>query len=196
MNAATSGGGGSNSNDSGSGSGGATAAAIANGAAGRPDAATGGSSDSGAAVSPVIRSLPPENDPPASFFAATRRVLTFIRFSHTVFALPFALGSMLVAAHGWPAWDGRAHRAGDGLRADRGDDFQPAGRLGDSTSAIRAPPAGIGSCRGPWRRRCSSLVPARSSPRRRGSIRSASRFRRSRCVIVFFYSLTKRFTDR
>ena len=32
------------------------------------------------------------------------RVLTFIRFSHTVFALPFALGSMLVAAHGRPGW--------------------------------------------------------------------------------------------
>lgn len=30
------------------------------------------------------------------------RALTFIRFSHTVFALPFALGSMLVAAGGWP----------------------------------------------------------------------------------------------
>jgi 4-hydroxybenzoate polyprenyltransferase len=31
------------------------------------------------------------------------RVLKFIRFSHTVFALPFALGSMLVAAHGLPS---------------------------------------------------------------------------------------------
>jgi len=31
------------------------------------------------------------------------RVLTFIRFSHTVFALPFALGSMFVAARGLPA---------------------------------------------------------------------------------------------
>ncbi len=31
------------------------------------------------------------------------RLLRFIRFSHTVFALPFALGSMLVAARGWPA---------------------------------------------------------------------------------------------
>lgn len=30
------------------------------------------------------------------------RVLAFIRFSHTLFALPFALGSMFVAAHGWP----------------------------------------------------------------------------------------------
>jgi len=35
------------------------------------------------------------------------RFLTFIRFSHTVFALPFALGSMIVAASstgGWPGW--------------------------------------------------------------------------------------------
>ena len=32
------------------------------------------------------------------------RVLTFIRFSHTVFALPFALGSMIVAANGFPSW--------------------------------------------------------------------------------------------
>ncbi|HLB33566.1 MAG: hypothetical protein A3F67_03865 [Verrucomicrobia bacterium RIFCSPHIGHO2_12_FULL_41_10] len=30
--------------------------------------------------------------------------LTFIRFSHTLFALPFALGSMVIAAHGWPGW--------------------------------------------------------------------------------------------
>ncbi len=30
--------------------------------------------------------------------------LRFIRFSHTVFALPFALGSMLAAAHGLPGW--------------------------------------------------------------------------------------------
>ncbi|KAB2646904.1 MAG: 4-hydroxybenzoate octaprenyltransferase [Verrucomicrobia bacterium] len=32
------------------------------------------------------------------------RLLSFIRFSHTIFALPFALGSMLVAAQGWPEW--------------------------------------------------------------------------------------------
>jgi 4-hydroxybenzoate polyprenyltransferase len=31
-----------------------------------------------------------------------KKFLTFIRFSHTLFALPFALGSMIVAAHGWP----------------------------------------------------------------------------------------------
>jgi len=32
------------------------------------------------------------------------KALKFIRFSHTVFALPFALGSMFVAAHGLPSW--------------------------------------------------------------------------------------------
>jgi 4-hydroxybenzoate polyprenyltransferase len=32
------------------------------------------------------------------------RALAFIRFSHTVFALPFAVGSMVVAAGGWPGW--------------------------------------------------------------------------------------------
>ena len=36
-------------------------------------------------------------------FPALRRTLTFIRFSHTLFALPFALGSMLVAANGFPS---------------------------------------------------------------------------------------------
>lgn len=32
------------------------------------------------------------------------RALRFVRFSHTIFALPFALGSMLVAARGVPEW--------------------------------------------------------------------------------------------
>lgn len=37
-------------------------------------------------------------------FDRLQRALTFIRFSHTVFALPFALGAMLVAAGGLPGW--------------------------------------------------------------------------------------------
>lgn len=32
------------------------------------------------------------------------RVLEFIRFSHTIFALPFALGAMIAAARGLPGW--------------------------------------------------------------------------------------------
>jgi 4-hydroxybenzoate polyprenyltransferase len=31
-----------------------------------------------------------------------QRILKFVRFSHTVFALPFAIGSMIVASHGLP----------------------------------------------------------------------------------------------
>ncbi len=40
----------------------------------------------------------------ASSLAPVSRALTFIRFSHTVFALPFALGSMLAASHDRPGW--------------------------------------------------------------------------------------------
>src|SRR5256885_4764605 len=32
------------------------------------------------------------------------RFLRVIRLSHTVFALPFALGALVVAANGWPSW--------------------------------------------------------------------------------------------
>ena len=32
------------------------------------------------------------------------RFLLLIRFSHTIFALPFALGALVVAANGWPSW--------------------------------------------------------------------------------------------
>lgn len=37
-------------------------------------------------------------------FATAGRFLQFIRFSHTIFALPFALGAMFVAARGFPAF--------------------------------------------------------------------------------------------
>ena len=40
-------------------------------------------------------------------FALLRKWSSFIRFSHTLFALPFALAAMAVAArqnHGWPGW--------------------------------------------------------------------------------------------
>ena len=32
------------------------------------------------------------------------RFLKLISFSHTIFALPFALGALVVAANGWPSW--------------------------------------------------------------------------------------------
>jgi 4-hydroxybenzoate polyprenyltransferase len=41
---------------------------------------------------------------PPTVLGAVSRGLTFIRFSHTLFALPFALGSMLAASRGRPGW--------------------------------------------------------------------------------------------
>lgn len=40
-------------------------------------------------------------------FSSLRKWAEFVKFSHTLFALPFALASMVVAArdtHGWPGW--------------------------------------------------------------------------------------------
>lgn len=44
-----------------------------------------------------------EKLPPPAPPSALTRLLRLIRFSHTVFALPFALGALLVAAHGRPS---------------------------------------------------------------------------------------------
>jgi 4-hydroxybenzoate polyprenyltransferase len=48
--------------------------------------------------------MPIMRAPATAFFAVAGRGLTFIRFSHTLFALPFALGSMLAASRGRPGW--------------------------------------------------------------------------------------------
>ena len=51
--------------------------------------------------------LPPVSPARFSLFAAIRRWAEFVRFTHTIFALPFALASMAVAARpdrGWPGW--------------------------------------------------------------------------------------------
>jgi 4-hydroxybenzoate polyprenyltransferase len=45
--------------------------------------------------------------PPSSIFGLLQKWGSFVRFSHTIFALPFALAAMCVAArdnHGWPGW--------------------------------------------------------------------------------------------
>src|SRR4249920_1024635 len=42
-----------------------------------------------------------------SMFATVKKWGSFVRFSHTIFALPFALAAMAVAARdnrGWPGW--------------------------------------------------------------------------------------------
>jgi 4-hydroxybenzoate polyprenyltransferase len=40
----------------------------------------------------------------ATPFVSLRRTLEMIKFSHSVFALPFALLSLVLAAGGWPSW--------------------------------------------------------------------------------------------
>src|SRR5206468_8165379 len=45
--------------------------------------------------------------PSKSPFSAVEKLSSFIKFSHTIFALPFALAAMMVAARdnrGWPGW--------------------------------------------------------------------------------------------
>lgn len=49
----------------------------------------------------ILKILQTKNNKLRTSFA---NFLTFIRFSHTLFALPFALGAMIVAARGWPGW--------------------------------------------------------------------------------------------
>src|SRR5215208_4331972 len=44
---------------------------------------------------------------PNLMFSMLQKWASFVRFSHTVFALPFALAAMVVAARenrGWPGW--------------------------------------------------------------------------------------------
>jgi 4-hydroxybenzoate polyprenyltransferase len=45
--------------------------------------------------------------PPSSILSSVKKWLSFVRFSHTLFALPFALAAMAIAAReqrGWPGW--------------------------------------------------------------------------------------------
>jgi 4-hydroxybenzoate polyprenyltransferase len=45
-----------------------------------------------------------QSSPEPSLGESFRNTLKFIRFSHTIFAMPFALGSLLAAAGGLPSW--------------------------------------------------------------------------------------------
>ncbi|ADV62093.1 4-hydroxybenzoate polyprenyltransferase [Isosphaera pallida ATCC 43644] len=58
-----------------------------------------------ASLSPV--GSPSAADPPANLWQATRRALEMIKFSHTLFALPFALLGAALAAKGPDGWRGR-----------------------------------------------------------------------------------------
>jgi 4-hydroxybenzoate polyprenyltransferase len=133
--------------------------------------------------------------------SAVRKWGDFIRFSHTVFALPFALAGMAVAARdnrGWPggrtfalilaamvcartcamAFNRIADRNFDALNPRTADRHLPTGRVSLTGAIVLCALAGAG------------LV-------------LASRFLNPLCyylspvalVVICFYSLTKRFTD-
>ncbi len=127
-----------------------------------------------------------------------REYFEFVRFSHTIFALPFAFGSMLVAAHGIPEWRivglilaamvcARTAAMGFNRIADRRIDAL------NPRTAQRHLPAGKISVTGAW-----CLVIGSGT----GLIVS-SYFINEICfflspvalVVIFFYSLTKRFTS-
>lgn len=131
----------------------------------------------------------------------TRKYFEFVRFSHTVFALPFALASMALAARenrGWPGWQvfllilaamvcARTAAMGFNRIVDRKFDAQnprtcgrhlPAGKISSLGAWGLVIGASLGLVAASWfiNRICFALSPVA-------------------LAIVFFYSLTKRFTD-
>jgi 4-hydroxybenzoate polyprenyltransferase len=139
--------------------------------------------------------------PLSSLFSALRRWAGFVKLSHTVFALPFAVASMAVAArgnHGWPGWRkfllilaamfcARTCAMSFNRIADREYD------AANPRTAGRHLPAGTVSAAGAW---VLCLTGA-------AGLVAASWLINDLCaalsplalVIVCFYSLTKRFTD-
>lgn len=145
-----------------------------------------------------------EGQPPSSSvrpLAALRKWGGFVRFSHTIFALPFALAAMLVAARehrGWPGWrtfglilaamvcartcamafNRIVDRKFDALNPRTANRHLPAGAISLLSAALLCGLSGVG------------LV-------------AASYFLNPLCfwlspvalIVICFYSLTKRFTD-
>jgi len=134
-------------------------------------------------------------------FSTIRKWAEFVRFSHTVFALPFALASMVVAARdtkGWPGWQkfllilaamvcARTCAMAFNRIVDRHFDAQ------NPRTANRHLPAGQISVASAW---ALCILSG-------GGLVAVTFFINSICfylspvalAVVCFYSLTKRFTD-
>ncbi len=134
-------------------------------------------------------------------FGEIRKWLEFVRFSHTVFALPFALASMLIAAranHGWPGARpffliliamvcARTCAMAFNRIVDRKFDKE------NPRTSIRHLPTGAISVASAWTLWTVSAV----------GLVAAAWFLNKACFylspaalfVVCFYSLTKRFTD-
>ena len=134
-------------------------------------------------------------------FPILKKWASFVRFSHTVFALPFALAAMLVAARenrGWPgarvfglilaamvcartcamAFNRIADRKFDALNPRTQNRHLPAGRISLAGAMLLCALSAAGLVAASWLLNplCFYLSPVA-------------------LVIVCFYSLTKRFTD-
>ena len=134
-------------------------------------------------------------------FSAIRKWAEFVRFSHTIFALPFALAAMAVAAretHGWPGWrtfglilaamvcartcamafNRIVDRKFDALNPRTAGRHLPTGRvsLAGAVAFCGASGAGLVVASHALNSLCFYLSPVA-------------------LVVICFYSLTKRFTD-
>ena len=134
-------------------------------------------------------------------FNGLLRFLSFVRFSHTLFALPFALAAMAVAArdnHGWPGWrvfglilaamvcartcamsfNRIVDRKFDPLNPRTAGRHLPTGQISLSGAVILCVASAIGLVVASFflNRLCFLLSPVA-------------------LVVICFYSLTKRFTD-
>jgi len=134
-------------------------------------------------------------------FSIIQKWAAFVRFSHTVFALPFALAAMLVAARdhrGWPGWkifglilaamvcartcamafNRIVDRKFDALNPRTAKRHLPAGQISLASAVLLCGISGAGLMVASW---CLNPLCFYLSP--------------VALVLVCFYSLTKRFTD-
>jgi len=137
----------------------------------------------------------------AKMFSIIQKWAAFVRFSHTVFALPFALAAMLVAARdhrGWPGWkifglilaamvcartcamafNRIVDRKFDALNPRTAKRHLPAGQISLASAVLLCGISGAGLMVASW---CLNPLCFYLSP--------------VALVLVCFYSLTKRFTD-
>ena len=130
-----------------------------------------------------------------------RKYFEFVRFSHTVFALPFTLAAMVVAARadrGWPGWRtfllilaamvcARTAAMGFNRIVDRKFDAL------NPRTARRHLPGGRITLPGAWALVCLSAAGLVVASWGINSI--CFRLSPLALLVVFFYSYTKRFTD-
>jgi len=134
-------------------------------------------------------------------FSTVQKWASFVRFSHTVFALPFALAAMLIAARehrGWPGWqtfglilaamvcartcamafNRIVDRKFDALNPRTASRHLPAGTIAFASAVLLCALSALGLLVASWflNPLCFWLSPVA-------------------LVVICFYSLTKRFTD-